>query len=79
VYLLSREFTLLIVLAFLIAGPVAWYFSHDWLERYTFRINLGVAFFGIAFLASVLVAWLTVGYSAIRAAMANPVKSLRSE
>ncbi|HEY4327898.1 MAG TPA: ABC transporter permease [Mucilaginibacter sp.] len=79
VYLLSREFTILIMLAFLVACPIAWYFMHQWLEKYTFRIDLGAGFFILTIMLSLLIAWLTVGYSAVRAAMANPVKSLKAE
>lgn len=79
ILLLSREFTILIAIAFLIAAPVAWYFMHQWLQQYHFRINMGVSFFIITFLSSILIAWLTVGHTAIKAAIANPVKSLRTE
>ena len=79
VFLLSREFTLLITIAFLIACPFAWYFMVKWLQQYSFRIDLGAGFFILTILASLIIAWLTVGYSAIRAATANPVKSLRTE
>jgi ABC-type antimicrobial peptide transport system permease subunit len=77
--LLSREFTLLIGIAFLIAAPVAWYFMHDWLQHYAYRINLGAGIFVATILGSILIAWVTVAYTAIRAAYANPVKSLRTE
>ncbi|MBS1527507.1 MAG: FtsX-like permease family protein, partial [Bacteroidetes bacterium] len=77
--LLSREFTLLIGIAFLIAAPVAWYFMHNWLQQYAYRINLGPALFLMTIIGSILVAWATVGYTAIKAALANPVNSLRSE
>jgi predicted permease len=79
VYLLSREFTVLIVIAFVIAGPVAYYVMHKWLQNYTYRIDIGVMIFGIAIISSMLVAWLTVGHRAVKAALANPVRSLRSE
>jgi ABC-type antimicrobial peptide transport system permease subunit len=79
VYLLSWEFTLLITIAFLIACPIAWYFMHHWLNQYTFRIDLGAGFFILTIFSSLLIAWLTVAYSAIRAAMANPVNSLRTD
>jgi ABC-type antimicrobial peptide transport system permease subunit len=77
--LLSREFTLLIAFAFLIAAPIAWYFMHQWLEQYSYRISIGVGIFFITLICSIIIAWLTVGYSAIKAAIANPVKSLRTE
>ena len=79
VYLLSREFTLLILIAFVIAGPIAYYIMHLWLQNYTYRIPLGVSIFVMAIFSSVIIAWITVGYRAISAALANPVKSLRSE
>jgi len=79
VYLFSREFTLLIGIAFLIAAPLAYYLMHQWLNNFTFRIDLGLGFFILAIIGSILIAWITVGYKAIRAAIANPVKSLRTE
>jgi len=77
--LLSREFTLLIGIAFLIAAPIAWYFMHSWLQQYAYHITLGPELFAITIIGSIMIAWATVGYTAIRAAMANPVNSLRSE
>jgi putative ABC transport system permease protein len=79
VYLFSKEFTLLILLAFLLAGPVAYYIMHKWLQDYTYRIEMSVWIFLAAILGSVIIAWLTVGHSAIKAAVANPAKSLRTE
>jgi putative ABC transport system permease protein len=79
VYLLSWEYTVLITIAFLIACPIAWYFMRQWLDQYTFRIDLGAGFFILTIFSSLLIAWLTVAYSAIRAAMANPVKSLHTD
>ena len=79
VYLLSREFTLLIIIAFAIAAPIAYYIMYKWLLNYTYRIQLGVSIFLLAIAGSILIAWLTVGHRAVKAAMANPVKSLRTE
>ena len=79
VFMLSKEFTMLIVIAFLIASPVAWYYMHQWLQHYTYRITIGVWFFVITIIGSLFIAWLTVGYTAIKAALTNPVKSLRTE
>ena len=79
VYLLSKEFSLLIVTAFVIAGPVAYYIMHEWLQNYTYRIKLGVSVFVMAIVSSMVIAWITVGHRAIKAAIANPVKSLRTE
>jgi putative ABC transport system permease protein len=79
VVMLSKEFTMLIVVAFLIASPIAWYYMHQWLQQYTYRITIGVWFFAGTIVCSLIIAWLTVGYTAIKAAVANPVKSLRTE
>ena len=79
VIMLSKEFTLLIIIAFVIASPIAWYFMHQWLQHYTYRITMGVWFFIITIIGSLTIAWLTVSYTAIKAAIANPVKSLRTE
>jgi len=79
VIMLSKEFTLLIAIAFLVAAPIAWFFMHQWLQQYTYRIIMGAGFFIATIVSSLLIAWLTVGYTAIKAAMANPVKSLRTE
>ncbi len=75
----SREFTLLIAIAFVIATPVAWYFMNNWLQNFEFRIKIGLGVFALAIIASLVIAWITVGYKAVRAAIVNPVKSLRSE
>lgn len=77
--LLSTEFTLLICIAFLIATPVAWYFMHNWLKQYAYRINLGPSLFVITIIGSILIAWATVGYTACKAALVNPARSLRNE
>lgn len=79
VYLFSKEFTLLIIVAFAIAVPVAYYMMSSWLENFTFRIDISIWIFVLAIIASMLIAWATVGYKAVKAAIANPVKSLRSE
>lgn len=79
VILLSREFTMLVIVAFLIAAPLAWYFMHQWLQGYTYHIMIGLWFFAATIFSSIIIAWLTVGYTAIKAALANPVNSLRTE
>ena len=79
VYLFSKEFTVLIGVAFLIAAPLAYYFMHEWLNNFTYKVGIGVNLFLLTIIASVVIAWITVGYRAIRAAMSNPVKALRSE
>jgi ABC-type antimicrobial peptide transport system permease subunit len=79
IYLFSKEFTALIIIAFAVAVPVAYYMMNNWLNNFAFRINITVWVFVLAILASVVIAWITVGYKSIRAAIANPIKSLRSE
>lgn len=79
VYLFSREFTLLILISFAIAAPLAWFLMNGWLQDFEYRIRLGAGIFFLAIAGSVAIAWITVGYRAIRAALVNPVKSLKSE
>ncbi|MCW3118717.1 MAG: FtsX-like permease family protein, partial [Chitinophagaceae bacterium] len=79
VYLFSKEFILLIGIAFGIASPLAWYFMHKWLQDYSYRINISWWIFILGGIASVVIAMITVSFQAIKAAVANPVKSLRSE
>lgn len=79
VYLFSKEFIMLIVIAFLIATPIAWYFMNRWLLNYVFRIDVSWWLFIIGGATSILVALFTVSFQAIKAAIANPVKSLRTE
>src|SRR5579862_7786673 len=79
VYLFSKEFTLLIVIAFAIAGPLAYYFMHGWLNNFPFRIDISAGIFIATIAASIAIAWLTISYRAIKAAMMNPVKAIRTE
>ena len=79
VYLFSKEFIILIAIAFLIATPLAWYFMHQWLQDYVYRINISGWLFVIGGFAAVFIALATISFQAIKAAMANPVKSLRTE
>ncbi len=79
VRLLSVEFLALVGVAFLVATPMAWYFMHRWLDKFAYKAGLGWwIFVGAGFLA-ILIAFATISYQAIRAARANPVKSLRTE
>ena len=79
VIMLSKEFTMLIITAFVIASPIAWYFMHQWLQQYTYRIVMDVWFFAATIFCALCIAWITVGYIAIKAAMASPIKSLTTE
>ncbi len=76
---LSKEFVLFTVLANIIAWPVGYYMMNKWLENFAYKINIGVQVFLISAVVAFAVALLTVSYQAIRAALANPVKSLRYE
>ncbi|MFI5160579.1 MAG: ABC transporter permease [Sphingobacteriales bacterium] len=79
VYLFSKEFVVLIAIAFAIAAPIAWYYMHQWLQDYTYRISISWWLFAVGGLAAIIIALATISFQAIKAAMANPVKSLRSE
>jgi predicted permease len=79
VYLFTREFAVLIAIAFLIASPIAWYFMHRWLQDYAFRLPITWWIFLAGGAASLTVALLTISFNAMKAARANPVKSLRTE
>jgi putative ABC transport system permease protein len=77
--LLAREFIVLVLLAFVIATPVAWFFMNKWLRDFVYRIHINGWIFLMTGLIAVAIALLTVGFQAIKAAVANPVKSLRTE
>jgi putative ABC transport system permease protein len=77
--LLSKEFTKLVVIAFIPAATVAWYVSDIWLNGFAYRIDINPLVFVLSGVAAIVIAWLTVSYQSIKAATANPVKSLRYE
>ncbi len=79
VVLLSKDFMKLVIIAVFIAFPLAWWFMHTWLNVFAYRISLSPGIFGATFLAIMVIVLLTVSYQSIKAAMANPVKSLRAE
>jgi putative ABC transport system permease protein len=79
VTLFSQDFLKLVGLAFVIATPLAWLVMQRWLEHFAYRIEPGVGVFALAGLAAVVIAFATVGYQALRTALADPVKSLRYE
>ena len=79
VTLLSKDFVLLVVIALVIVSPVAWYLMNQWLEDFAFRIHIGWWVFILAGSIAVLIALCTVSFQAVKAAMANPVKSLKHE
>ena len=79
VALLSREFLVLVLIAFVIASPVAYLAMQRWLTGFAYHVNIGVTVFVVAGISAALLAVITVSYQAVRAALADPVKSLRYE
>lgn len=79
ILLMTKGFLLLVLLGFGIAAPLVYFFMDDWLSRFEYRIDIGVMVYAIAGISAVLIALLTVSYHSLRAAHANPVKSLRYE
>lgn len=77
--LLSKEFVVLVAFSLLIAIPASWYFMHNWLQNYAYRTAIAWWIFAAAGAGAMLITLLTVSYQSIRAALANPVKSLRTE
>jgi len=77
--LMSKDFIILVFVSLLIAMPVAYYFMHSWLQNYQYRTNLAWWIFASAGIGALVITLVTVSYQAIKAAMANPVKSLRTE
>ncbi len=78
-YLLTKEFLKLVLVAFLIASPIAWWLMKEWLQNYAYRIDLSAWFFVVSGLLSVLIALITISTRTIKAAISNPVKSLQSD
>jgi len=78
-FLMARDFVRLVLIAVVIATPIAWYAMHAWLEGFSYRIHMGVWIFMAAGLLAIFIALVTVGYQAITAALANPVRSLRTD
>ncbi|GAB3905303.1 ABC transporter permease [Larkinella knui] len=79
VLLLSKDFTKLVLFSFPIAIPIAWYSMDRWLQHFPYKTDIGVGIFVVACLLTLLICWATVVYQSVKAAIANPVKSLRSE
>ena len=79
VYLFSKEFTVLVGIAFLIAAPVGYIVMHHWLQDFVYRVSIGAGVFLVTLLVSLGLAWATVGYKSIGAALANPADSLKTE
>ena len=77
--LLTKEFIQLLLIAFALGAPTGWYVTEKWLQDYNYRIAVGPGVFALTFLSATLIILATVGYQAVKAALMNPVKSLRSE
>jgi putative ABC transport system permease protein len=79
VLMLSKDFLKLVLIASVIAFPVAWFAMNKWLQDFAYRININWWIFILSALAAIIIAIMTISFQAIKAAMANPVKSLRTE
>jgi putative ABC transport system permease protein len=79
VILLSKDFTKLIGIAFILAVPLGWFVMNNWLQGFAYRIELGIGVFLLAGITALAISWATVSYQSIKAAIMNPVRSLRSE
>jgi ABC-type antimicrobial peptide transport system permease subunit len=79
VFLISREFVMLVILGLLIASPIAWYFMNSWLQDFAYRINISWWIFAVAGAVALGIAFITISFQAVKAALANPTKNLRSE
>ena len=79
VYILSKDFMTLVVISFVISAPISWLIMHNWLQGFAYRINISLWVFAAAGIISVAIALCTISFQAIKAALTNPVRSLRSE
>jgi putative ABC transport system permease protein len=79
VYLLSANFTRVIFIAIIIAVPISWYAIHQWLQGFAYHVEIGWGIFALGAFSALFIAWCTVSFESVKSAVANPVKSLRSE
>jgi putative ABC transport system permease protein len=77
--MLSQDFLKLILIAAVITFPIAWWAMHKWLSDFAYRVNIGWWVFVVAAMAAILIALIAISFHSIKAAIANPVKSLRTE
>jgi putative ABC transport system permease protein len=77
--LLSRQFLLLVAIASVIAFPIAWWAMNNWLKDFPYRVDISWWIFAMAILGALLIAFITVSIQSVKAALANPVKNLRTE
>ena len=79
IVLFSKEFLMLIAIAFVIAAPFAWYYMHDWLQDFVYRVSISWWILLLGGIIAVIIAMITIGFQSVKAALTNPVKSLRTE
>jgi putative ABC transport system permease protein len=79
ILLITKEFTLLVIISFVFAAPVAWYFMNNWLQNFAYHVGLSAGTFILAGLLCLIIAWLTVGLQALKVAFKNPIDALRYE
>ena len=79
VFILTKEFTRLVMIAFIISVPLVWFSMDYWLRDFAYKVDISLTNYIAGGGAAILIAWLTVGYQSFKAAISNPVKSLRSE
>lgn len=77
--LLSKDFIVLVIISCVIASPIAFYFLQHWLLKYDYRISIGAGVFVVSAIIAIIITIITISFQAIKAAVANPVKSLRTE
>jgi putative ABC transport system permease protein len=77
--LMSKDFTILVLIAFVVSTPLAWYFAERWLQGFANRVSIDFGIVIISGITSLLIALLTISYQSIRAAKENPVTAMRSE
>jgi ABC-type antimicrobial peptide transport system permease subunit len=77
--LLSKDFILLVLIASLVAFPVAWLAMHKWLQSYAYRIDISWWVFAVAGISAIIIALVTISFQSVKAALMNPVKNLRTE
>lgn len=79
ILLISREFTWLVLISFVVASPIAWYIMDRWLQEFAYHASMGIGIFVFAGLVSIVIAWLTVSYQATKVALTNPANALHYE
>jgi putative ABC transport system permease protein len=77
--LLSKDFAILVAISIIIASPVAYYFMHNWLHNYQYHTDIAWWIFIITAIGAMLITLLTISFQSIKAALANPIKSLKTE